>query len=81
MNEKYLVETISEESDYEPDHQTFKTKGEIAAAYNLPMYFVDKLIKISNDPGFVTKRKSHRVFQDIECTMKILLIKPKRATG
>ena len=75
MKEKYLVE-INLPGE-ETKMATFKTRQEIVEEYNIPLYIVDKIIKISNDLTFQTKRKSHRIFRELVETMKIYLILPK----
>lgn len=74
MKEKYLVE-ISE-TDAEIHTKTFKTRQEIVKMYDIPLYIVDKIIKMSNDSSYITKRKGHKIFHEIFQRMKIKLIQP-----
>ncbi|RYE55278.1 MAG: hypothetical protein EOP48_10540 [Sphingobacteriales bacterium] len=60
MKEKYLVE-VHDESGKLKQMQTYKTRKDIARAYNIPLYIVDKIIKISNDLSLKTKRNSHTI--------------------
>lgn len=77
MKAKYSVEIYNEDDEYTwYTTQQFKTRQEIVATFDIPLYIVDKMIKINNDPTFTTKRNSHRVFHDMMNTMKIHLIKP-----
>ncbi len=75
MQEKYLVEITS--SDGSVRTKSYKTRKQIVDMYEIPLYIVDKLIKVSNDPSFTSKRKGHKIFQETFDTMKILFIKPK----
>lgn len=74
MKSKYLVNIYKD--DELQESKSFKTRTEITTQYNIPLYIVDKIIKINNDTSFITKRKSHRIFQELISTMKIILIKP-----
>lgn len=77
MQEKYLVEISDPTIEIGFYHKNFKTRQEIVTAYNIPLYIVDKIIKMSNDLSYTTKRKGHRIFQTIFTNMKIYLIQPK----
>lgn len=69
-----MVEITNE--DGEIIQQSFKTKQEIVEQYQVPLYMVNKIIKINNN-NMIYKRKSHNVYADLVDKLKILLIKPK----
>lgn len=75
MQPKYLVEVTDETGDVTP--QSFTTRQAIVTHYQIPLYIVDKIIKLTNDPTFIPKRDSHRIYNDLVQSMKIQLIKPK----
>lgn len=74
MQPKYLVSVFSESGDISED--SFTTRQEIVSHYKIPLYIVDKMIKLTNDPKFTTKRNSHRIYNDLVNSMTIHLIKP-----
>jgi len=76
MQYKYRV-TIFDESGEMKESWEFKTKGDIKESYKIPMYIIDKIIKKTNDPSFVTKRESHMVYKELMKSMTIELIKPQ----
>ena len=74
MRQKYLMEIINE--DMTGNEYSYKTRADIADDYNIPLYIVDKMIKMSVDTGFKMKRKCHKIFQEFMDTHKITHIKP-----
>lgn len=74
MRQKYLIEILNE--DMTLSEYSYQTRSDIAEDYNIPLYIVDKMIKLSNDSGFKTKRKCHKIFQEFVDTHKITYIKP-----
>ena len=74
MKEKYLVYVYSNKK---PTDQSlfFKTRCEMALFLQIPLYVVDKIIKISNDITFKTKRKCHPIYQKLVDTIKIIVLK------
>jgi hypothetical protein len=72
---KYLVEVCGDNNEI-IKQVTFHKRNQIALEFGIPLYIVDKVIKISNDFTFKTKRKSHKLYQDLIKQMKIYIIKP-----
>jgi len=75
MQPKYFVEVTDESA--EVTSHSFTTRQGIVKHYQIPLYIVDKIIKLTNDPTFVPKRNSHRIYNDLVQSMTIQLIKPK----
>lgn len=75
MQPKYLVEVTNENGEITT--QTYTTRQAIVLHYQIPLYIVDKIIKLTNDATFVPKRNSHRIYNDLVKSTTIRLIKPK----
>jgi hypothetical protein len=72
---KYLI-VIQSENGKVKSFTQFKTRGEIVKNYKIPLYMVDKIIKINNDVNFTSKRDSQMIFKSLIQNFKIYLIKP-----
>lgn len=74
MQPKYLVTVFNDSEDI--SENAFSTRQEIVTHYKIPLYIVDKMIKMTNDPNFTAKRNSHRIYNELVNKMTIHLIKP-----
>lgn len=88
MQNKYYVEIYNNTngdkdnmSDNETDNEEvevleFKTKSEMREHFKVPLYMIDKLIDISNNPDYKQLRKPHRIYKDFIKNVRIYLMKP-----
>ena len=76
MQYKYRVEILSESGEVQESHG-YKTKKSISEDYDIPLYMIEKIIKLTNDSSYGTKRDSHFVYRDLVKSMKIHFIKPQ----
>ena len=74
MNYKYIVRITKDDN---VEETKYKTRGEIATQYNIPLYTIDKIIKMTNDKSFKTKRKCHECLKNTFEKMKIFFIEPE----
>lgn len=88
MQNKYYVEIYTNTNEDKDDNETdkdeeeevevleFKTKLEMREHFKVPLYMIDKLIDISNNPDYKQLRKPHRIYKDFIKNVRIYLMKP-----
>lgn len=91
MQNKYYVEIYNNTNGDKDDNETdndeneeveevevleFKTKSEMREHFKVPLYMIDKLIDISNNPDYKQLRKPHRIYKDFIKNVRIYLMKP-----
>jgi hypothetical protein len=80
MKSKYLILTFSADGLYTGSN-VCKTKKEIVKLYAIPLYIVDKIITLNNQPleyllAEENKQNTHNIYKTVISQMVIYLIRP-----
>ncbi len=75
MQHKYRVDILDESGEV-TESWDYTTKYNISTDYDIPLYMIEKIIKMTNNANYTTKRESHFIYRDLVKSMKIYLNKP-----